>query len=89
MDTSEIFQCLCGFELILKNENKLYMVDAKGILTKRNKKSAVLGELEPKNNILNIKIKTIISTRDYRRDLHERFEYYANALCGHLNEIVK
>lgn len=46
MDTSEIFQCLCGFELILKNENKLYMVDAKGILTKRNKKSVIFTDFE-------------------------------------------
>jgi len=38
LDASEFAQCLCGFESILKNE-KIYMVGAKGLLIKRNKKS--------------------------------------------------
>ena len=46
LDASEFAQCLSGFEPILKKLKKIYMGDEKGILTKRNKKSAVLTDYE-------------------------------------------
>ena len=46
LDASEFTQCLSGFKSIPKNLKKIYIGDAKGILTKRNKKSEVLSEFE-------------------------------------------
>ena len=46
LDASEFTQCLSGFKSIPKNLKKIYIGDAKGILTKRNKKSKVLNDFE-------------------------------------------
>ena len=46
LDASEFAQCLSGFETIPENLKKIYIGDAKGILTKRNKKSKVLTDFE-------------------------------------------
>ena len=46
LDASEFTQCLSGFKSIPKNLKKIYIGDAKGILTKRNKKSKVLTDFE-------------------------------------------
>lgn len=46
LDASEFTQCLSGFKSIPKNLKKIYIGDAKGILTKRNKKSKLLPDFE-------------------------------------------
>ena len=46
LDASEFAQCLSGFETIPENLKKIYIGDAKGILTKRNKKSKLLPDFE-------------------------------------------
>ena len=46
LDASEFAQCLSGFETIPENLKKIYIGDAKGILTKRTKKSVVLADFE-------------------------------------------
>lgn len=46
LDAIEFAQCLSGIEPFPKNLKKIYIGDAKGILTKRNKKSKVLTDFE-------------------------------------------